>query len=133
MIILLLSPFNLNQEENKYNKMQQNDIKVYQLHSLGMYTITFYCSCQKCCGKTNGITATGTQVKINKTIAVDPKVIPLGSTVFIDGKSYIAEDVGGGVKKLHIDIYVSTHQEAINRGKIKREVFIRGDSNELPI
>lgn len=134
MVILLLFPFNFNLPiEKKYIKMEQESINVYRLKSLGLYTITFYCSCVKCCGKTNGITATGTKVQANHTIAVDPKVIPLGSTVFIDGKRYTAEDVGGGVKNLHIDIYVPTHQEAINRGKIKREVFIRGDNNELPI
>ena len=89
------------------------------------FTITHYCACEKCCGKyADGITATGTQATANRTIAVDPKVIPLGSEVLIDGQVYIAEDVGGAIKGNRIDIYVNDHQEAINRGKIQREVIV---------
>ena len=89
----------------------------------GTYVITHYCACTKCCGKSDGITATGTKATANKTIAVDPKVIPLGSEVLIDGQAYIAEDVGGAIKGNRIDIYCDSHQEALNRGKIKREVY----------
>ena len=88
------------------------------------FTITHYCPCEKCCGKTNGITATGTIATESRTIAVDPNVIPLGSEVLIDGQVYIAEDVGGAIDGNRIDIFVSSHQEAINRGKIVREVRV---------
>jgi 3D (Asp-Asp-Asp) domain-containing protein len=91
--------------------------------------ITHYCACEKCCGKyADGITATGTKATANKTIAVDPNVIPLGSEVIIDGQLYIAEDTGGAIKGNRIDIFCDSHQEAINRGKITREVQIEKTS-----
>lgn len=94
------------------------------LVSLGEYTITYYCPCMQCCGKTDGITATGTLATEDRTVAVDPKVIPLGSEMVIEGKSYIAEDVGGAIKGQKIDIYVNSHQEALNRGRQRAEVHL---------
>ncbi len=91
--------------------------------SLGKYRITYYCSCTKCCGKDDGITATGTKATADRTIAVDPKVIPYGSRIIIDGKEYVAEDTGG-FKAKTIDMYVENHQEALNRGVDTIEVFM---------
>jgi 3D (Asp-Asp-Asp) domain-containing protein len=91
--------------------------------SIGEYTITHYCPCKSCCGKTDGITATGTVATADRTIAVDPSVIPYGAEVIIDGKTYVAEDAGGAIKGNRIDIFCESHSEAINRGKITREVF----------
>lgn len=94
--------------------------------SLGQFKISAYCHCSKCCGKSDGITATGVKATANRTIAVDPKVIPLGSTVIIDGKSYVAEDTGGSIKGNRIDMYFSSHQEALNWGvKYKNVSIIR--------
>ena len=93
--------------------------------SLGEYTITHYCACPECCGKwADGITATGTEATEGRTIAVDPDVIPYGTQIIIDGHIYIAEDCGGAIKGNRIDLYVDSHSEAINRGKITREVFL---------
>lgn len=75
-----------------------------------------YCPCIKCCGKDNGITATGTQATPNRTIAVDTSVIPYGSRVVIDGNVYIAEDCGGAIKGNTIDVFHATHQEALQWG-----------------
>ena len=92
--------------------------------ALGEYTITHYCPCEKCCGKTDAITATGTIATADRTIAVDPSVIPYGTEVIIDGQAYIAEDTGGAIKGNRIDIFCDSHQEAINRGKITREIWV---------
>ena len=94
---------NMKQEEPKY---------------LGTFTVTHYCPCEICCGKTDGITFTGTQATEGRTVAVDPDVIPLGSTVVIDGQEYIAEDVGGAIRGLRIDKYMDSHQEALNAGRV---------------
>jgi 3D (Asp-Asp-Asp) domain-containing protein len=83
---------------------------------LGQFKISAYCHCSQCCGKSDGVTATGTMVQANRTIAVDPRIIPLGSKVLIDGQIYIAEDTGGAIKGNRIDMYFSTHQEALNFG-----------------
>lgn len=105
------------------------------LELLGEYEITHYCSCPQCCGvwaenrpvDENGqeivYTASGARAEAGKTIAVDPAVIPLGSTVIIDGREYIAQDTGGAIQGNRIDIYCSSHQEALELGVITAEVW----------
>ena len=88
-----------------------------------VFTLTAYCACTKCCGKSDGITASGTIATEGRTIAVDPNVIPLGTTVTIGGHDYIAEDIGGAIKGLHIDIFVNDHNEALKLGKHEEEVI----------
>ena len=93
--------------------------------SLGKFKLTAYCNCKKCCGKwAGGVTATGVMPKEGRTIAVDRTVIPLGSTVMIDGHEYIAEDVGGAIKGNRIDVYFSNHNDALKFGVKYKEVFI---------
>ena len=84
---------------------------------LGTFECTAYCSCSTCCGAwADGITYTGVQAVENRTIAVDPKVIPLGSVVEINGQEYVAEDIGGAIKGNHIDIYMDSHTDALAWG-----------------
>jgi 3D (Asp-Asp-Asp) domain-containing protein len=53
-----------------------------------------------------GITFSGTRVQEGRTVAVDPRVIPMGWWVYIEGYGFRkAEDKGSGVKGKHIDIY----------------------------
>lgn len=80
-------------------------------------TATAYCPCKKCCGKTDGITATGTKATAGRTIAVDPSVIPYGTEVIINGNTYVAEDCGGAVNGNDVDIFFDTHEEALNFGR----------------
>ena len=69
------------------------------------------------------ITATMTRVRIG-TVAVDPKVIPYGTRMFIvtnDG-AYVygastAEDCGGAIKGMRLDLYFPTHDECIQFGR----------------
>ena len=57
-----------------------------------------------------GKTYTGTTVTEGRTIAVDPKVIPLGWWVYIEGIGFRrAEDIGSGVKGQMIDVYFEDH------------------------
>ena len=94
--------------------------------AIGDCKITHYCTDPNCkiCGG-GGKTASGTQVR-EGVVAVDPKVIPLGSTVYIDGKQYVAEDTGGWIKGNKVDIVVAGgHQEALSRGTYYREVYIK--------
>ena len=96
-------------------------------YSIGEFKLTAYCPCSKCCGKwADGITATGTTAKAGRTIAVDPKVIPHGTEVIIDGHTYIAEDTGGSIKGNRIDVYFDTHEEALKFGVQYAEVYIVG-------
>lgn len=75
--------------------------------------ITAYCGCRKCNGKWYGqSTASGTDYKEGRTIAVDKHQIPLGTHVWINGHEYIAEDTGNRITWDCIDIYFDDHQEA---------------------
>lgn len=80
-----------------------------------------------------GITATGTNVQKDiyhesglPIIAVDPAVIPLGSTVEIDGRKYIADDTGGAIQGNRIDILVSVRNtsKAFNYGRRNIEIKV---------
>lgn len=87
------------------------------LEDLGEFKLTAYCTCDKCCGEwADGITFTGTEATPGRTVAVDPSVIPLGSTVEINGVSYIAEDIGGAIKGKRIDVLFPSHQAALEFG-----------------
>lgn len=96
------------------------------LPSIENATLTHYCICEECCGKTPdhpayGITASGREAEPNVSVAVDPVVIPLGSTVYVDygdGEiaEYRADDTGSGVAGAHIDLCVADHEQALELG-----------------
>ena len=83
-------------------------------HDAGEFRIYHYCSCEFCCSKSDGITATGTLATEGRTVAVDPDVIPLGSEVLINGVVYIAEDTG--VHGNTIDLFINNHAQAAAMG-----------------
>ena len=80
------------------------------------------------CNGCSGITATGVNIKSNpnmKLIAVDPKVIPLGSKVWVEGYGYaIAADTGGAIKGNKIDILVSSKSAAKHWGRKKVRIKV---------
>ncbi len=69
-------------------------------------------------------TATMTTPTVGRTVAVDPKIIPFGSRVTINDKTYIAEDTGESIKGNRIDILFETHQEALNFGVQYADVIV---------
>ena len=87
-------------------------------------TLTAYCPCVKCCGKSDGITASGTQATAGRTVAVDTRLIPYGTEISIDGNIYVAEDCGGKVKGYTIDVFFDSHEEALNFGRQTKTVKI---------
>lgn len=85
-------------------------------------TATAYC--------TGTRTATGMPVRYG-VVAVDPRVIPLGSRLYIEGSNgtwiygtAIAADTGGAVKGNKIDLYVESYSDAINFGRRSAKVYI---------
>lgn len=70
-------------------------------------------------------TALGIDLRVNpRVIAVDPRVIPLGSLVEVQGLGvYVAGDTGGAIKGNIIDIHYPTVSQALNWGR--RNVKIR--------
>ena len=96
---------------------------------LGLFELTAYCPCSACCGKNDGITATGTQATEGRTVAVDPNVIPYGATievVYADGSSVqlVAEDCGSGIKAQRLDVFFEDHQTALEFGIQPAYVFL---------
>lgn len=88
--------------------------------------ITGYCACCTPYANINRneagqvLTASGRWVNIGEAVAIDPDIIPLGSTVTIGGEAYIAADTG--VKGFVVDVLM-THDEAHHAGV--RRVLVR--------
>lgn len=76
---------------------------------------------------TGSRTATGTWPK-RGTLAVDPRVIPLGTRIYIPGYGVgVAEDTGGAVRGNVIDLFFETRDEAIRWGRRNVTVYILKD------
>ena len=87
--------------------------------------LTAYCPCEECSSHWGKSTKSGRKAIKGRTVAVDPNVIKIGSEVKINGHTYIAEDVGGGVKGLHIDIYMDNHKDTENFGVKYTDVKVK--------
>ncbi len=87
-------------------------------------TATAYDDSQKSQGKWVGKTATG--VKPRRGIAaVDPRVIPLGTKLYVEGYGEcIAADTGGAIKGNRIDLFFHSPREVRNFGRRKVKVYI---------
>ena len=90
--------------------------------------VSHYDGCVECCGKDDGITASGRRATPGVTVAVDPDVIPLGSDVLVDYGDgeihyYRADDVGGAVQGNHIDLCVESHELASQLGMRTATVY----------
>ena len=86
---------------------------------LGEFKLTAYCPCVKCCGKSDGITASGTKVKQGRTVAMYG--IPFGTKLLINGHVYTVED--RGTPYGHVDIYFNSHSDALEFGVKYADVY----------
>ena len=79
------------------------------------------------CAGCSGTTAYGIDLRANpnqKVIAVDPRVIPLGTRVWVEGYGEaIAGDTGGAIKGNKIDVFIPSYDNAIAWGV--KEVKLR--------
>ena len=84
---------------------------------LTMTATAYTAYCEGC----SGITKNGTDIRANphlKVIAVDPTVIPLGTRVWVEGYGEaIAADIGGAIKGNIIDVFIPSHEEALQWGR----------------
>ena len=106
--------------------------------------VTGYCKCGKCCGwyrnwygrptisygknkgkkKAVGITARGTKAAPG-TIAADTSKYPFGTIMYIDGYGYgVVEDRGGAIKGEKIDLFFTSHEQALQWGRVKKNVRV---------
>lgn len=87
---------------------------------------TAYCPCEKCCGKSDGITATGVKAKANHTIAADPNILPYGTEILCGMGEFVVEDTGGELKgKNQVDFFFDTHEEALKFGRQQFTIWIK--------
>lgn len=120
------------------DEVTKGDVKFGYKQILNNVTLTAYSVDVASTGKTSdhpqyGITFSGTKVSEGRTIAVDPKVIPIGWWVYIEGIGLRrAEDTGSAVKGNKIDVYFDNPDYAKRFG-MKRgyKVYIIG--KEKPV
>lgn len=79
------------------------------------YTATAYCL--------QGRTASGDRVR-DGIIAADPRVLPLGTQVTVNGRSYVVKDTGGAIKGRRIDIWMASCRQAIQFGRRKVQLTV---------
>ena len=101
--------------------------KTYPKRNVGSFTLSWYTPVELKKPADKLRTATGTTPKEGRTIAVDPKVIPYGTLVYIEGYGYfIAEDTGSAIKGNRIDIFINDYNKALQLGKKTATVWVLG-------
>lgn len=91
---------------------------------------TAYCSCEQCCDKTDGITATGEKTTEWYTVAAGPQY-EFGTIIYIpslsdkpNGGWFVVQDRGGAISNENLDIYFDTHEKALQYGRKNQECYI---------
>ena len=93
--------------------------------TITMEATAYNWDCATCNGR--GLTATGYNLKANPdgVIAVDPRVIPLGTKVYVEGYGYaVARDTGGAIKGNRIDVHMRSISAARQFGRQSVKVTI---------
>ena len=101
-------------------------IKINNCNSFLIMLATAYDPSPKSCGKwaKYHLTSTGRKVRVGY-VAVDPKVIPLHSVIYIQGLgTYEAEDTGSAIKGNRIDIFYPTYEQARHFGRRRVKVWL---------
>lgn len=84
---------------------------------MGNFKLTFYAG--------DSTTASGRTPKVNHTIAADTSVLPMYSTVYIEGwGTYTVEDRGGAIKGKRIDVFVANNSIANKYGIKYANVYL---------
>lgn len=109
----------------------------YILESIGLFELTAYCPCEKCCGiwaqnrptDENGntivYTSSGDIAKEGVTIAADTSIYPFGTKLLIGDTVYTVQDRGSSIVGNRLDIYFESHEAALEFGRRKDvEVFL---------
>ena len=87
--------------------------------TLGNFKLTAYCNCAICCGTAGNATASGTMPVAGRTVAMAG--VPFGTKLLINGNVYTVEDLGTPYG--HVDIYCSSHSEALSFGLQYADVY----------
>ena len=124
---ILSNDYNNLLTENEELKYVIDTFKTNDLVYMGEFNITHYCNepYAHICGYGQRKTASGDDTVVGKTVAVDPKVIPYGTKLYIEDIGWrYAADRGSGINGNDIDVLVDYHDEANNLGTFKKNVWI---------
>lgn len=112
-------------EQIEEDEVTDKEVETTKQVKTETFTITAYCPCIECSEGYGTNTSTGKVATEGRTVAVDPKKIPYGTKLEIEGVGVrVAEDCGGGIKGNRIDLYFSDHQSALNFGRQTKQVTI---------
>lgn len=90
-----------------------------------LFRTTGYCPCYSCSEGYKDHTASGRRAKSSHTVAADTSVLPMYTEVYIEGLGrYTVEDVGGGVKGRHIDVFVRNHDQCDSKNRYNAKVYV---------
>jgi 3D (Asp-Asp-Asp) domain-containing protein len=88
--------------------------------ALKMIATAYTAGCYGC----SGITATGSRAG-QGIVAVDPRIIPLGTRLYVPGYGKaIAGDTGGAIKGLRIDLGFNSLADALRFGRREITVYV---------
>lgn len=94
------------------------------------FNASAYCACVSCCGKTNGITASGAKASAWYTIAAGSG-LKFGTVIYIpslknkpNGGWFVVQDRGGAISNSKIDIFTGTHSQALQFGRRNVECYV---------
>lgn len=104
-------------------------VRHYSIVQMKTMEATAYYPGPECTGKyaVYGLTYTGKKARYG-LVAVDPRVIALGTMLYIEGYGLAeAADIGGAIKGDKIDLCFNTYREAVEYGRRKISVYIVAD------
>ena len=103
------------------SQQPNTDKSTVRRRPLGHFRMTAYTRY----ARSSGRTASGTRPNHARTVAVDPRVIPLGTKLEIEGIGVrIAEDTGRRIKGKKLDVFLSSVQACTRFGVRSRKVYI---------
>lgn len=115
-------------EKDKEISLLNDEIEILKQSNVkyvGNFKITYYCACEKCCGKSNGITASGARAEEGVTVSADTSKLPFGTKIYIKGIGMrTVQDRGGAIKGNRIDVYVSSHDKIPSIGTYNTDVWM---------
>ncbi len=111
-------------EKKRRRMMPRARMKVARGQGAPMMATAYTPGAESCGRYADGYTSQGLQAGYG-VVAVDPRVIKLGSSLYVTGYGYaVAADVGGAIKRNRIDLCFDDVDEAMDYGRKKVKVYV---------
>lgn len=97
-----------------------------------VFNVSAYDVCLKCCGKTDGVTASGYKIKKGDRLVAADRRYSFGTKMNIpgynNGKTVKVLDRGGVIKGDKLDLLFDNHQEALKWGRKTVKIFVYNET-----